>query len=64
MELQYSTWGLTDEGGHLIKRRRAVTVSVSGDNHTTLYRRRPDMTFAVDWALSNNYLSTYLVSPL
>ena len=23
---------------------------------------RPDMTFAVDWALSNNYLSIYLVS--
>ena len=22
---------------------------------------RPDMTFAVDWALSNNYLSIYLI---
>ena len=25
-----------------------------------LVESRPDMTFAVDWALSNNYLSIYL----
>ena len=26
-----------------------------------LYWSRPDMTFAVDWALTNNYLSIYPV---
>ena len=26
-----------------------------------LYSRRPDMTFAVNWALSNNYLSIYYI---
>ena len=29
-----------------------------------LYTCRPDMTFAVDWALNNNYLSFYLLYTL
>ena len=52
---------------HAVPAYRASTYLVSAFlAHSTLFyplMSRPDMTFAVDWALNNNYLSPLLFNP-